>query len=330
MSRVRVSAPGKAVIAGEYAVLGGAPALSMAVDRRVRVDVGETTGGHHVITTPGLADGRWRFTGHGEEIGWLDPPPGGVAALVLAVWATLEARPASMLAITIDSRPFFDAASHKKLGLGSSAAAVAALAGALGELAASPDSAGAVAHEAHRRMQQGHGSGVDVATSLCGGVIEYHMEHAVEPVQLRWPAGLSYRFLWSRCPADTLARIGGLTDGVFSSGTGADLVRAAGSVVERWRDGSGVLAGLHDYCRCLRRFGDAHGLGIYDAGHDEVSRRADRHGVVYKPCGAGGGDIGIALADGEDMIDRLVDDLDGTGFTPLSLALDARGIVVEN
>ncbi len=37
--RITASAPGKLVLSGEYAVLDGAPAICMAVDRRARVTI---------------------------------------------------------------------------------------------------------------------------------------------------------------------------------------------------------------------------------------------------------------------------------------------------
>jgi phosphomevalonate kinase len=205
-----------------------------------------------------------------------------------------------------------------------------ALAGALTEFAGNGETAVEVAHELHRRLQQGHGSGIDVATSLSGGIIEFRMAEARAPVPLEWPPGLSYRFLWSGRPADTLARIRELPDGIFSGGSGAELVRAAHAVVDDWRAGRDVLAVLGDYRDRLRQFGDANDLGIYGAGHDAVATLAETYDVVYKPCGAGGGDIGVAFAHSEDAIDRLIDQLTETGFVPLSLALDTRGIVVEN
>ena len=330
MSPLRVSAPGKAVLAGEYAVLGGAPALSMAVDRRVVAEVAETSGAEHVIATPGLADGSWRFTVDGRDVDWPDNPPTGVARLVSAAATIIERHPFRALSITIDSRPFFDTASQAKLGLGSSAAVVTALAGALSQSAGNGERTVEVAHELHRRLQHGHGSGIDVATSLSGGIIEFRMAEAEAPQPLAWPAGLSYRFLWSGRPADTLARIRELPDGILSDGPGADLARAAHTVVDAWGNGRDVLAVLGDYRDRLRQFSDAHDLGIYGAGHDAVATLAEKLAVVYKPCGAGGGDIGVAFAHSEDAIDRLQDRLPETGFVPLSLALDSRGIVVEN
>ena len=330
MNPLRASAPGKAVLAGEYAVLGGAPALAMAVDRRVVAEVTEISGAHHVIATPGLAEGSWRFTVDSHDIDWLDHPPEGVARLMLAAAATIARHPSRALSITIDSRPFFDTACQAKLGLGSSAAVAVALAGALTESAGNGETAVEVAQDLHRRLQQGHGSGIDVATSLCGGIIEFRMAEAAAPVPLDWPQDLSYRILWSGRPADTLARIRKLPEDIFSDGHGAELLRAAHTVADNWRNGGDVLAALGDYRDLLRQFGDANDLGIFGAGHDAVATLAETHDVVYKPCGAGGGDIGVAFAHSEDAIDRLIDQLPETGFVPLSLAVDTRGIVVEN
>ena len=48
------SAPGKIVLAGEYAVLWGAPAVCMAVDRRAMATVDHRADGLCHVTTPGF------------------------------------------------------------------------------------------------------------------------------------------------------------------------------------------------------------------------------------------------------------------------------------
>ena len=62
-----------------------------------------------------------------------------------------------------------------KLGLGSSAAVTVALMGALLQLvqggAAGRDKLEALCREAHRHLQGGIGSGIDVATAVAGGLI---------------------------------------------------------------------------------------------------------------------------------------------------------------
>jgi phosphomevalonate kinase len=156
------TAPGKLIVSGEYAVLDGAPALVLAVDRRVvaRVDDGARGSSPFLLA---VADELARRRG-----------PDDAAAR-------------AALAITVDSAAFYDG--PMKLGLGSSAAVtVAATARALGATAplgpdAKPgpvpgflDEVLAVALAAHA-MAQGakgaRGSGADIAASTYGGAIVF-------------------------------------------------------------------------------------------------------------------------------------------------------------
>lgn len=161
------SAPGKLILTGEYAVLEGAPALVVAVNRR--------------------AIARKRVDPHLR--------PHGTSPFLIAVADEIAARrgatdPATIAAmeIAVDSTQFFDGA--LKLGLGSSAAVtVAATALALGS--ADPDEVFAIASAAHARAQGPRGtrgSGADIAAAVRGGVIAYSSA-GVERVA--WPEGLT-------------------------------------------------------------------------------------------------------------------------------------------
>ncbi len=80
--------------------------------------------------------------------------------------------------IVIDTSPFFDAHTGKKLGLGSSAAAVCLFTGALMRIAGIDpvfrrETLIALAIEAHRRAHGGRGSGYDVVASAAGGAIRF-------------------------------------------------------------------------------------------------------------------------------------------------------------
>ena len=87
MTRIRVSAPGKAVIAGEYAVLFGAPALVTAINRRAEVRIVESADRYHHVSVPGLADGCWRFhCGPGGRVDWQDEVAGGLLDLFECAW----------------------------------------------------------------------------------------------------------------------------------------------------------------------------------------------------------------------------------------------------
>ncbi len=147
MKPFSVVAPGKLVIAGEYAVLDGAPALVMAIDRGVRCDVHPGGTGVHVHTP----DGDQRFVAPALR----DAPPGR--------YHFSDHRP-----VDLPGKP----------GFGGSAAATVAACIAAGR-------PGLDAVEIHRTVQGG-GSGIDVLASVHGGVHRFGGP-SPEPVALQAP-----------------------------------------------------------------------------------------------------------------------------------------------
>jgi len=346
MKSVLVSAPGKAIVSGEYAVLAGAPAICTAVNRRARVRIVPTNESTHYVTTPGHIDGSWSFgISDSAEIEWTDSQPSNDLRLIEEAWRIVSVGKLSPCSIIVDTREFSDPATGQKLGLGSSAAAMTALVCALRELryrrgryepGHSPNDEGSkggdsLARRAHSALQDGLGSGVDVATSFHGGVIEYKMGSAQAPIHHLWPGGLVVRLLWSGQPAQTKTRIRKLGAGDESEKGWSDLTDAANMVASVWASGhsADVLAALSNYTRVLCDFNNHRDLGIFDAGHDELSRLAEDSDVVYKPSGAGGGDIGMVFATDEAVADDFVGKATEKGFTLLSAALDSSGVEVS-
>lgn len=326
------TAPGKAVLSGEYVVLQDAPAISAAVGRRVRVSVSETPGEFHCIMAPGYRLGNWLFrTGEHGELEWQQPLPEPSAfSLVEEIWKCLDSSSWPALALVVDTQEFFDADTGQKLGLGSSAAVAVALTAALRRYASLGGDDGRMARDAHDRFQGGCGSGVDVATSLQGGLIEYRRA-GCEVRRLGWPEGLHYRYLWSGRAAATADKLARLGKDRGREGKGDDmklLGDLAEDVAGAWSrgDAEGVLKAFPAYIDELRRFGDDLDLGIFDAGHGELSRVARDSGLVYKPCGAGGGDIGIVLAACEHDIDEFCIQAQRQNFRTLDVSMDEEGL----
>ena len=177
----RFSAPGKVVLSGEYAVLRGAPAVAMAVDRRAVVTVEPGAFTIRCIGLEGRTDTR----------------------LVDCVLESLGSeRPEASL--TLDTAAFTDG--PDKLGIGSSAALAAALSAALAPTGSDAERLREAAHRAHREFQQGRGSGVDVAASSAGGIIVFRMQDAAAQ-SISWPDGLCYSLFWSGRSASTTERV---------------------------------------------------------------------------------------------------------------------------
>ncbi len=315
--RISASAPGKVVLCGEYAVLDESPAICMAVDRRARVNIERSDSNWHCIRAPGYTDTEGRFLTSGDGIEWLQ----GEAdfGLVDAVFGVIRPAPSTSLSIELDTLEFLDDASGYKLGLGSSAALTVALAAAVlchvDVLRASI--------KAHRRLQKGSGSGVDVAAAVQGGLIEYRRRGS-KITPLSWPAGLHYRLLWSGTPSNTGERLSRYA-AAENNKSRALLGRAAEDMARAWRGGSQVLDAFPAYIETLRQFSVDHDLGIFDAGHDRLATDAAAAGLVYKPCGAGGGDIGVLLGSSGVALDEFIAD----GRQSLECAFEPAGVSLE-
>jgi phosphomevalonate kinase len=330
---ISTTAPGKAVLSGEYVVLQDAPAIATAVDRRVRVTVAESSDEYHCISAPGYLEGSWHFRqGAGGEIAWRDRLPGPSAfALVEEICKSFDTAQWPSVALVIDTQEFCDVATGEKIGLGSSAAVSVALSAALQKFRSAGSDAGKIAMEAHARFQGGRGSGVDVATSLHGGVILYYRAGS-RARQLGWPVGLHYRFLWSGRAAVTAEKLAKLSHRL-GRGAKSDsmnlLSEHAENVSAAWSLGNSrpILESFPAYIDALRQFSVDHDLGIFDAGHEELAQLASDDDIVYKPCGAGGGDIGIVLAASEQAINEFCEGARQQDFRTLDIALESDGIL---
>lgn len=319
MTQVAASAPGKIFVAGEYAVLEGAPAICIAINRRARVTISRSETTTHYVSAPGYRqDGE-----HFENITSVakDLP------LLAAVWDQFPQASQASLNIEIDTHRF--KSGKEKLGIGSSAAAAVALTAAFSATAEDDGDVCQQAHLAHRVLQNGRGSGADVASSYHGGVVEYRMRTAAT-ASLCWPTDLHYALLWSGRSASTAEQLQKLI-GMGASDAVVALVAAAENVATAWRRDSAqpVLAALREYVDAFRHYDDEYQLGIFSAGHATLTEQAAALGLVYKPCGAGGGDFGIALADDRQTLHTFVAAAEVEGFVHSDFAIDPVGLVVE-
>jgi len=303
----------------------------MAVNRRARVTLTPAQDDYCTLRTPGYAKGERRFrVGPDGRVDWLDNPPEGGFALVEHAYRSCTAQSLSdwpqSLIVRIDTRQFHDHQSGDKLGLGSSAAVSVALAAALSGDASRSVDCWSLANDIHAAFQGGHGSGVDVATSCQGGVIAYRKNDRAESTKTKWPEGLFYRFLFSGRAADTLSKIRKLSGS--GSRSWSSLISSAEETSTAWLAGNAedILTAVRSYMNVLRQFSDQHDLGVFAAGHHGMVDLAVADGTVYKPCGAGGGDIGIVLATRQDDVDGFCKHALELGFAPLNIELDEHGL----
>ena len=336
------SAPGKLVLTGEYAVLEGAPAIVLALDRRARVTLRDNAGAGYVIDAPdlgvhdalGYLDGQQHF--HWNSVDAIATDRLALVASVLETMALDGALPG--FHATLDTRTFFSTAgAHHKLGLGSSAALTVALAGAVhAHTGGGAPSAGRLL-AAHRRAQGGRGSGLDIAASLTGGAIVYRLragQPQITPVP--WPAGLLFACAWSGKAVSTgvfLRRLAAWRERAPARYTALmhELARCAEVAAAAFADNvvGTLLEAITAYAAGLARLGAASGLDIVSAEHRVLAAIAAECGVVYKTCGAGGGDIGIALTVDAERLQAFRQRVAQAGLQTLDVQLEPRGLQVN-
>jgi phosphomevalonate kinase len=324
-------------------VLDGATAVVSAVDRRVAVTI-------EVLDAP-----PWRVAADlgvppaGGGTGPLALLPEGIAREAFAAAlanARLEPEDLPPLAVTLKSGALHLGEGGAKLGLGSSAAVAVALAAALRRLlerlglapAPPPGSTFPRDVEVHRRSQGDRGSGIDVAASTHGGLLAYRLADGIpEARPLRAPPDLAHAVFWTGRSASTrdfLARVAAARAADRSAyerrlsalaAAAEDGVRA----LEAARTPA-FLEAVAAFAEGLRALGAWTGAPIVSGPHAALARLAGAVGAVYKPSGAGGGDVGVAFGSSPDALDRLEMAAAGAGFARVGLLPDPRGVVTTD
>lgn len=308
-----VSAPGKMMIAGEYAVLHGAEALVAAVDRRAyaRFDSSAATTLSREAAAA-FAEAR-KSTG-----------PTAVAEGFTVDTASMQM-------------------SGTKLGLGSSAAAAAAAAGlAFAEQGIDIESAEGRARtldaalRGHRAISP-RGSGADVAASVLGGFVRFRkLGDTVETHPVAWPTGLIARVVWTGKAArtsDYIAKVDALAERdaaqhrAVMANLGNEADRFVAAVLAA--DSADVIESTAAYGEAMAALGRAAGADIVDETLARVATLAAQVGGAAKPSGAGGGDVALVLLPDSDAEAKFVRLCSEERFSVLSIDWGAPGVRVE-
>jgi phosphomevalonate kinase len=312
------TAPGKLILTGEYAVLDGAPALVVALDRRVRA--------------------------------WLAPSPQALSPFLAAVAAELAARlgadhPAARAAhhVVVDSAAFLDGG--VKLGLGSSAAAtVAATARALA--AGAPpggddrddrdrhddldrDLIHAVARAAHAAAQGprgSRGSGADIAAATYGGVQVFTRDHRNARA---WPAEVLLLPFFTGQAADTPSLVAAVAAARAARPAAVDAALAAIRDASRAAcaaDGLALIPALAAAGAALAALAAAAEVALVPPCVTAAAAALTDLGGAVKTTGAGGGDLAIAALPATVDVTLATRRLIEAGCRPLPMAVDPCGV----
>ena len=354
---VTASAPGKVILAGEYSVLFGWPAIVFAVDRLFVVTIEQARLGAKGIRAEliGLELSPQNLSV--DEQGNVGCPSDSPLRMFRDIFNTLGEyyglKPlflASSWKITLDSSALFD--QGDKLGLGSSAALTVSLDQAMRQLSQS-DIASAMnipkprdfdggaqdqaetrwlrLHQLHSKVQGKQGSGVDIAASLsgicCAFVNESHQGCKIRSLEL--PRTLHIRFIWSGQSASTPAYLQSLSHWKLDNSElfeqhmnalGSASTELVAALEAKLVSVETVVLLLRAFTESLFRFDSASQIGIFSENHAYLYEKSQAYSsMVYKPCGAGGGDIGIAVGFDGKALDKFCSDIEARSMRVIEM-----------
>jgi phosphomevalonate kinase len=169
-------------------------------------------------------------------------------------------------------------------------------------------------------FQNNLGSGIDVLCSFADqGVIECTKgsTNDFSWTQLNWPKGLYIKILTTCEDAITHQLIGNYykTQKNFSekfSPMIQELLNITSQLSTAWKSQSinAILDLLVAYDAQLKKIDHLGSIGIYTTTHKNIQRVAEEFNVFYKPSGAGGGDMGIALSSSPESLNGFLDQID--------------------
>jgi len=295
-----VVAPGKMLFTGAYAVLEGAPAIVIAVDRLARAHVHRPAEKPTAEVTEALGDKAPFCDASALQLDGKKLGLGSSAAVLVASLGAEAARQGKSLDDPdLRSRIF------------------------------------ARARDAHATVQQG-GSGFDLAASTYGGILRYTL-HAGKswvtsldlPIALHWRAyfsGTSARTSELRAQVDAFrGRDRDAYDRVMGKLGSASEVAA-----KQLLDGSanGFVDAARKFAEALEELGEESDAPIVPLPFRRLAVAAAAQGAAFFPSGAGGGDIGVYLGTTPPS-DELEARATQLGFHDLHLRLDLAGLRSE-
>lgn len=347
-STITAKTPGKLILLGEYAVLEQAPALVATVNKFCTIKLRPSQNDVFRIEAPNLDIPDFSFllsekgdasltNGHTE----LQQNQLSFVLSVLKYVRQKLDKKIPAFDITIDTADFFHPVSGKKMGLGSSAALTVALLSAIEELLNNTCSITDLFHNslhAHRYAQGKIGSGVDIAASSNGGIIQYRMPELIEGTneeiqQVHWPDDLYMLSIWTDKSVSTRKMVRKMRTfrkekTAMYKGIMNEMVDLSEAGCRAFRLGNTqqFLDVIEAFGNIERKLTNHSKADIFSSVHERIAKIVINEGGYYKPSGAGGGDIGTAFCSSSETYQSIAEAIKGSPYELLDLSVQAEDV----
>jgi len=249
--------------------------------------------------------------------------------------------------ILLDTSDFFLEDTAQKLGFGSSAALTVALLAAV--LASTGQSfltqkdrqnLYEMGTQIHRRVQGKIGSGIDVAAGTFGGILRYQIpgESPGLPAIIEEAPISSHLYMlvtWTGKPASTRQLVRSVQK--FKENEPSGYQRIIDEMTDLSFAGSSAFINnnisyfieiVREYCKAMQKLGEQSDAPIVSREHRQLAEITAKNGAVYKPSGAGGGDIGVFFAGSPGVINNTKSAVETLGYHVVQTQIARKGVQI--
>ena len=352
---LQAKAPAKLILIGEFAVLEGAPSLVLAIDRCAVSTIKPNYDNNYIVTSSILPNQIIRYTIDNQlnfsiitKTKKLDPNKlhnfFSIFKEVYKELLELDIR-IPYTHIDIDTNDFYCSETFTKFGLGSSAAVTVSLYGGLYAYSHLAKKANfqlnnlfCRSFEIHHDLQGKTGSGIDIAASVYGGLIQYQIQTISSPStacveKFQFPSKLYLLPVWTGRSASTVDIVSCINKNKLIH------KKAYSKIIEEMSELSAISCRLiyddciNDFLQVIKRYysllinlGNLCDTPIVSETHKLIADHVhNTNSSVYKPSGAGYGDFGIIYSTSKNELDELKDFLIINKFSPMCLCVSDIG-----
>lgn len=336
---VTTRTPGKLILLGEYVVLEGAPSIVTAVNKYAKISIEESGGHHFILNSPNLEISNLNFTVNNNQSLVFQSAINNTLKNQLHLFSITIGNTINFLQdqkikykplkITIDTGDFYDGSNSKKFGLGSSAAITVGLIKSVYQFYEIPFTTEQLtqsALRAHYEAQGKMGSGIDIVTSINGGIGIFSKTKKVEYKKLTLPDNLFIIPIWTGSSTSTskfVEQVNQLkkenSEKYNKLMLWLSTLAFQGCTYFMNNESKKFLNIIDQYYESLIDLGKSAKIPIISDKHEKIRSIVRNCKGHYKPSGAGGSDIGVAFTDNDAVKEKIINKINESEFKYIKL-----------